>query len=311
MKSNRRKLLKALALGGGAVTTWKVPSTWSTPVVESVALPAHAQTTERIERRGRTYSDVRPDPREESSSSVLPDARESSLFAGARDALVGTAHAGDTVARIFQAICVETGYEGESVNKWRGQVRYGYEGTDFAVYAGSGIVGGAADNLSGFCGSELGGTLEVNSANNSRAYVVLNLDGFVSPVFEGYVDVGDCPFGAPDSNNCVTPSDRNIKDNFQSVDEQEILERVSQMPVEYWTYTDREHGVRHIGPMAQDFHAAFNVGDSDRHIHMVDANGVNLAAIKALYKQLQERDEKISALEADLRAIKEQLGLLS
>jgi hypothetical protein len=83
------------------------------------------------------------------------------------------------------------------------------------------------------------------------------------------------------------------------------------MPVEYWTYTDREQGVRHIGPMAQDFQAAFNVGDSDRHIHMVDANGVNLASIKALYKRLQEKDEKISALEFDLKAIKEKLGLLS
>jgi len=45
MKNNRRKLLKALTLGGGAVTITKLPTTWSKPVLESVMLPAHAQTS--------------------------------------------------------------------------------------------------------------------------------------------------------------------------------------------------------------------------------------------------------------------------
>ncbi len=45
MKNNRRKLLKALTLGGGAATAWKLPAEWSKPIVESVTLPAHAQTT--------------------------------------------------------------------------------------------------------------------------------------------------------------------------------------------------------------------------------------------------------------------------
>ncbi|GJL81814.1 MAG: hypothetical protein DHS20C01_14480 [marine bacterium B5-7] len=104
-------------------------------------------------------------------------------------------------------------------------------------------------------------------------------------------------------------SDRNIKDNFVEVDENSILEKVAALPVEYWNYTDRDVGIRHIGPMAQDFQAAFNVGDSDRYIHMVDANGINLASIKALYKHIQEKDEKIASLEQDLQEIKKALGL--
>lgn len=48
MKTDRRKLIKALTLGGGAVTITKIPSTWSKPVVDSVVLPAHAQTTGTI-----------------------------------------------------------------------------------------------------------------------------------------------------------------------------------------------------------------------------------------------------------------------
>ncbi len=48
MKDSRRKLLKSLTLGGGAITTMsQLPSTWSKPVVDSVILPAHAQTTEQ------------------------------------------------------------------------------------------------------------------------------------------------------------------------------------------------------------------------------------------------------------------------
>jgi hypothetical protein len=58
--------------------------------------------------------------------------------------------------------------------------------------------------------------------------------------------------------------------------------------------------VRHIGPMAQDFHAAFNVGGSDRMISMVDGNGIALASIQALYQMVQEKDQKIAALESRL-----------
>jgi hypothetical protein len=46
MKNNRRELLKTLTLGGGVVTLSHIPTTWSRPVVESVVLPVHAQTTE-------------------------------------------------------------------------------------------------------------------------------------------------------------------------------------------------------------------------------------------------------------------------
>ena len=42
----RRKLLKGIVAGGGALTAGKaLPENWAKPVVESVTLPAHAQTT--------------------------------------------------------------------------------------------------------------------------------------------------------------------------------------------------------------------------------------------------------------------------
>jgi hypothetical protein len=55
--------------------------------------------------------------------------------------------------------------------------------------------------------------------------------------------------------------------------------------------------------MAQDFHAAFSVGEDDRHITTVDADGVALAAIQALYRLVRERDVQIAALEARVAAL--------
>ncbi len=42
----RRATLKTLLVGGGTFTLGALPSQWSKPVVDSVPLPAHAQTTE-------------------------------------------------------------------------------------------------------------------------------------------------------------------------------------------------------------------------------------------------------------------------
>jgi len=52
--------------------------------------------------------------------------------------------------------------------------------------------------------------------------------------------------------------------------------------------------------MAQDFAQAFRVGDDDRHITTVDADGVALAAIQGLNRKLEEelrkRDREIREL---------------
>ena len=43
---SRRKLLKSIAAGSGAVVAGKsLPENWTAPIVDSVVLPAHAATT--------------------------------------------------------------------------------------------------------------------------------------------------------------------------------------------------------------------------------------------------------------------------
>ena len=79
----------------------------------------------------------------------------------------------------------------------------------------------------------------------------------------------------------VHSSDANEKTNVQSVNYAQILEKVATLPIQQWQYKDAV-GVNHIGPMAQDFHASFGLGSTNRGIATVDASGVALAAIKAL-----------------------------
>jgi len=81
-------------------------------------------------------------------------------------------------------------------------------------------------------------------------------------------------------------SDAALKTDFTPVDPAGVLERVSDMPITSWSYR-AEPGVIHIGPTAQDFHAAFGLGSDDETIGTVDADGVALAAIQGLNQKLE------------------------
>lgn len=95
-------------------------------------------------------------------------------------------------------------------------------------------------------------------------------------------------------------SDRSLKANLASVDSQAVLQAVAGMPISTWNYTAQDTSIRHIGPMAQDFYAAFNVGEDERHITTIDADGVALAAIQGLNEVVEEKEARISALEAQV-----------
>ncbi|MBE0545997.1 MAG: tail fiber domain-containing protein [Verrucomicrobia bacterium] len=90
------------------------------------------------------------------------------------------------------------------------------------------------------------------------------------------------------SGSWTSMSDRNAKENFRGSDAREVLERVVALPVQTWNYKSQDAGIRHIGPMAQDFQAAFGVGESSTGISTVDADGVALAAIQGLNQKLEE-----------------------
>jgi hypothetical protein len=101
----------------------------------------------------------------------------------------------------------------------------------------------------------------------------------------------------------TTVSDRNLKELFQPVNPADVLDRVVNLPITSWNFK-QDAATRHIGPMAQDFYSAFNVGTDERHIATVDEDGVALAAIQGLNEKLKaeaaEKDAQIKALEKRL-----------
>ena len=110
----------------------------------------------------------------------------------------------------------------------------------------------------------------------------------------------------------ATLSDRNAKTHFTPVNPRELLDRLAQLPIQSWHYKSQSESVRHIGPTAQDFHSAFAVGEDDKHIATVDADGVALTAIQALNQKLEaelnRRDVEIRALRQQLDDLKTALG---
>ncbi|HEY3763190.1 MAG TPA: tail fiber domain-containing protein, partial [Verrucomicrobiae bacterium] len=96
----------------------------------------------------------------------------------------------------------------------------------------------------------------------------------------------------------VNGSDRNSKHAITAIDPQSVLQKISTMPITKWEYKVDPNGVEHIGPMAQDFHAAFGLnGGDDKHISTVDEGGVALAAIQALNQKLDEKNAEVEQLQ--------------
>ncbi|HEU4561625.1 MAG TPA: tail fiber domain-containing protein [Longimicrobium sp.] len=100
-------------------------------------------------------------------------------------------------------------------------------------------------------------------------------------------------------------SDRNRKENFLTVDGEDLLGRLRSVPVTTWQYRDEaDRTVRHIGPMAQDWARAFGFSRDDRTINMSDFDGVNLAAVQALERRTAEQKTQIETLNGEVAALR-------
>ena len=108
-----------------------------------------------------------------------------------------------------------------------------------------------------------------------------------------------------------TTSDRNAKTNLAPVSPATVLARVAALPISEWNFKADPADQRHLGPMAQDFHAAFGLnGSDDRHISVVDEGGVALAAIQGLNLKLEDEARKqtvqIQSQSAEIERLKRQ-----
>lgn len=107
-------------------------------------------------------------------------------------------------------------------------------------------------------------------------------------------------------------SDRNAKKNFAPTNQKLILEKLAQMPIQQWNYKwESDSDVPNIGPMAQDFKAAFYPGRDDKSITTLEFDGVELAAIQGLNEKVDARSQKaedrLQQLEAENANLKQRL----
>lgn len=93
-------------------------------------------------------------------------------------------------------------------------------------------------------------------------------------------------------------SDAAKKENFRPADHHDVLARLVQLPVTFWNFIVEGSGTEHLGPTAQDFKGAFGLGQSDKSINPLDAQGVAYSAIKALHELVLGQARKIASLEA-------------
>jgi hypothetical protein len=98
----------------------------------------------------------------------------------------------------------------------------------------------------------------------------------------------------------ITTSDRNVKTHFEPVSAREILAKVAALSITRWSFTN-DLRTTHMGPVAQDFKAAFDLGSDDKGIATVDADGVALAAIQGLNQKLEEQLKQQRAANAELK----------
>lgn len=108
----------------------------------------------------------------------------------------------------------------------------------------------------------------------------------------------------------IQTSDATVKENVVPVDPESILSGVAGLPMATWQYIDDEAGSVHLGPMAQDFHAAFGLGMNATTIASVDADGVALASVQALHARSEADRARIAELEAQNAALADRLARL-
>lgn len=106
-------------------------------------------------------------------------------------------------------------------------------------------------------------------------------------------------------------SSREVKHAFQPVDGRAVLDKVAALPITVWSYEHDSPAIRHLGPMGEDFHDAFELGGGERHIAALDTAGVALAAIQGLNEKVETLEAQRAALESELAELKRLVGALA
>ena len=195
---------------------------------------------------------------------------------------------------------------------------------NFTISSGnSSIATGFSTTASGNNSTAMG--TYVNTNNQTGAFIIGDsdplsqgvtysggADQFVARFYNGYylLTSGDNPRSgvqlAHNGNSWVSICDKNLKENFEPLSGEEILQKISSIPFMSWNYKKQDPKIyRHYGIMAQDFNSAFGhdkygtIGN-DTTVNPIDMIGIDMAAIQALEKRTNELRNENTALKIQL-----------
>ena len=112
----------------------------------------------------------------------------------------------------------------------------------------------------------------------------------------------------PGGGSWVSLSDVNQKEHFRDLDGEDVLGKLAAMPVREWSYKEQGEAIRHVGPTAQDFRAAFGLGDDPLGINTTDADGIALIGVKALETRTKALADENRELRERLAALEQRIG---
>ena len=118
---------------------------------------------------------------------------------------------------------------------------------------------------------------------------------------------------AAGSGTWVCSSSRTLKSGFTKVDGEAVLARLQGLELSTWRFNADPTRARHLGPVAEDFYAAYGLGNGEKSIGVQDLAGVALAAAQALERrtaELDARTREVESLRAVVQAMEKRLGQL-
>ncbi|MBI5060220.1 tail fiber domain-containing protein [candidate division KSB1 bacterium] len=144
--------------------------------------------------------------------------------------------------------------------------------------------------------------------NNSAVVQSYDLNMFMARATGGFHLFTNTALNAgalllPGGGAWSTFSDSTKKRNARVVDTKSILEKVRSLPIKQWSYNSQNPSFEHVGPMAQDFYAAFGLGECDTLISTIDPDGIALAAIQELAKRLEAVEAENMTLRSRLQTL--------
>ena len=136
---------------------------------------------------------------------------------------------------------------------------------------------------------------QANSATKPNSFFVRATGGvkFVTGYTASNREVGAVLEANSSAWSILSDEDSKIKESV--LDDLDMLERLNRLPISNWRYHGQD--VNHMGPMAQDIHAIFGVGDLDR-VSTLDSDGIILSALRGMTQlkdQMQDRVERLHA----------------